>query len=324
MAITVTPTIKNKMKWIGGSKAVVADLQLSSTYATGGFALTAAQFGLTALSDVIFMDSVATRANSTPGAAYVPSWYRSTGYCKLFVSGPTSGITQQLFASVKASKAPANDVAGTAAYSDITGGSSLLGANYAYVATSAVDVAANPLIIAAQPDVPRNVNITIHNINGGTVANNAVNYVIVGVFNGAGQTETITFGAVSHANGKCSYKSGLKPFDTITSITPSASSVAGYEAIVGLGSLLGLTIAPTGTASLVLTNDGTPVTLTATLVVANSTVAPGTIAAAKDVFVKYACSGTTAATTTLAELAAAVNVGTTSTGPTLRCMAIGV
>lgn len=56
MSVTVTPTIVDRAALVGGRHLAFADLTLSDTYATGGFILTAKDFQLMSLEDLVLMD----------------------------------------------------------------------------------------------------------------------------------------------------------------------------------------------------------------------------------------------------------------------------
>jgi len=322
--------------------------KLSTSYASGGDTLSAAQLGLSQLENVIVLNSQASgyqvgfngvTSNAAKLQVYVPS---GTGTIS-WGSAPTNtaigfASQQDVFPYTKASKAPADDVAGSALYSDITGGGSLLGANYAYVVTSAVPSNGVTLTIAAQPDVPRNVNICCHNINGGTVANAATSYLITGTFNGAAQTETIAIPAVSMADGACIYKSGAKPFDTIASIVPTitgGTEVAGFQVIAGIGSKIGLSrllYTPAEADVKIVTKTGAPVAISSitTATAGSECVNFGTIAANDYLVVKYKTKAYTTTPTitlgTVPTIASAITQasGNLATTPgTIYYMAIG-
>lgn len=333
MSITVTATgatssysrLLSKGKFIGGKKFVIADVRFSGTYATGGFniagsqGLTAGFFGLTSVEDINFLDQVTDQG-------FVPYLVRKAGATdhaiKLYRAVSANGMKTDTFPSVLASTNAADDVAGTTDYSTVA---TVLGANYGWIVATGADTAATPRTIAHQPDVPRNITVCVHNINGGTVNCAAGTFTIVGTFNGSTVSEVLTFAAVSHANGKMSLKSTSQVFDSITSITPSASSVSGYQTICGIGSRLGLS-APLANAAytdvVLISQDGANVAITevtdqttgtVTATAGKESVLFATQVAAKDNIVKYMAKGT-------AELAAATNVGINH----IRVMAIGV
>lgn len=326
--MSVTAAVTNKTRTSRGSRlGVFATLTLTGTYgangirigSTSGYEVQPSAFGLAKIEEFNVLGATGTGLKFDYDQANMKLIAKS-------LSG--AGVTRMqldIFPSVKASKAPADDVVGTAVYSDITGGASLLGANYAYVVTTQIPVTAVGLSIAAQPDVPRNVNITCHNINGGTVANKAIAYLVTGTFNGAAQTETISIPVASGgtmANGTAIYKSGLKPFDSITSIVPTITSgpeTTGFQVIVGLGSLIGLSRAlatPVEADVIVVTKQGTPVTISSivTATAGSESVKFGTITAADDLVVKYATKDSSFA-----------EIGSTTTTSTsvLRVEAIG-
>jgi hypothetical protein len=288
-------------------------------------------FGLVSLEDVNFMDAVAAAASA--GSGFVPQWVRSTKYVKLFRTGPTSGIRTDIFPYVKASINAADDIAGT---SDVSGIAAAIGANHSWVVASAGWTISTGLTIAHQPDVPRNLVVAVYNNAGGTHSTTACSWVIVGTFNGAAQTETITTpGSVSMANSKMIYMTGWKPFDSITSITPSAAvGFVGLEVRVGIGSRIGLSqalLTPVYTDVNLITQTAVPVAISlatkadqttgvVNVVAGEESVLFSTVTANDYCIVKYATAGGPTAAAALSEHGNGETVAT----PTLRVMAFGV
>lgn len=152
--------------------------------------------------------------------------------------------------------------------------------------------------IAVQPDFPRVVGIGFKNTNAGASTGNAVNVVIVGTFRGAAQTETISFTALeltSTAQNEVAFKYGAKPFDTITSITPSAAQPANWQHAAGPGSKFGLTTPTLNNAESDITEElinGATQTITGTYSSTNATVNFGDgLVDNDDLSVTYAASG---------------------------------
>lgn len=94
--------------------------------------------------------------------------------------------------------------------------------------------------------VPRNLGIFITNDSGGplNLYEGASVFTLTGTWRGAVQTETITFtstaGNKAVATAKFRYKYGLKPFDTLTSVTCNNLPGDGLKIGVGIGSKIGL------------------------------------------------------------------------------------
>lgn len=150
--------------------------------------------------------------------------------------------------------------------------------------------------IALQPDIPRNIGIAFKNTNAGASTGNATNVVIVGAFRGAAQTETISFTALeltSTAQNEVATKYGVKPFDSITSITPSAAQPANWQHAAGPGSKLGLPVSTDNSAEadiLKLFKNAANLAVTGTYST-NETIAFGTLADGDDISVIYRIAG---------------------------------
>lgn len=184
------------------------------------------------------------------------------------------------------------DIKGSA-NTDLTGVGGALPTNGNLISTSAAANNTTALTIAVSPDVARNVGIGLANATGGASAGNAVDFAIVGTFRGAAQLETISFSAgdlATIANGSYGYKYGAKPFDTITSITPSAAQPASWNHVAGVGSKLGL---PTDLATPIeadvtkITKNGADLAVTGLVGTTYMTVNLGTLANGDDVAIQY-------------------------------------
>lgn len=147
--------------------------------------------------------------------------------------------------------------------------------------------------IALQPDIARNIGISLKNLVAGASTGNAASYVIVGTFRGAAQTETISFTALeltSTAQNEVATKYGSKPFDSITSITPSAAQPASWSHAAGPGSKLGLPVDPANNleADIIhLYKNGADLAKTGLYSTTNKTVNFGTLADGDDIAVEY-------------------------------------
>jgi hypothetical protein len=155
---------------------------------------------------------------------------------------------------------------------------------------SAVVAASGALVIAAQPDVPRNVVITIFNDSAGSlnlfVGTTA--FLVTGTYQGETISELISFtstsgnDAVGHTPNY-RFAAGVLVYDTITSIVMQAygtnAPASTMKISAGVGSVIGIPqeIAASGSVYKVTVND-VDKTGTVTINATNSTVDVGTIA----------------------------------------------
>lgn len=150
------------------------------------------------------------------------------------------------------------------------------------------------LTIAAQPDVARNVVIAAHNDSGGALNlyEGTTTFRVTGVFRGETQVEdiSVTSSAANKAIANAKYRawSGVKPFDSITSITLvtpiAAVPAAGLKLAVGIGVLMGLPVKPYGNVKediVHLIIDGTLTDIGTLYSAANNTIDINTIADSK-------------------------------------------
>lgn len=173
-----------------------------------------------------------------------------------------------------------------------------------------------------QPDVPRNVMITIANDSGGALDlfEGVTTFLITGTdFNGYAQTESVTLtstaGNKSVANTKFRYVQGVKPFKTVSSVAITNSPAGSLKGSLGVGTRIGLPqplLTPIYTDVDSITVNAASVTPSATTTSAggvdttNNAINTGTIADNSDVAIVYAASG-------------AVVPGTDLSGVTVRC-----
>lgn len=97
----------------------------------------------------------------------------------------------------------------------------------------------------AQPDVPRNVVLTVANDSGGSLAlfEGTSVYTITGVFRGAAQVETLNWtssaGNKTIATAKFRTLAGVKPFDSVTTVTWTNAPAGGLKLSLGVGAAMG-------------------------------------------------------------------------------------
>lgn len=151
-----------------------------------------------------------------------------------------------------------------------------------------------PFTIALQPDIPRNIGVAFKNTNLGGSTGNATTINIIGTFRGAAQTDAITFSALeltSTAQNEVAMKYGTKPFDSITSITPTAAQPANWQHAAGPGCKIGLPVQPDTNAEsdiIKLTKSAANLAITGTFSSTNQTVNFGAISDNDDISVIYA------------------------------------
>lgn len=223
MGLTVTTLKRGHL--IGGMEARLCSVLFDSSYPTGGEYLSGDQIGLAAI-------LAAINGNAGVGDGGMKFNYDTVNKKLLaYRSGP-GGVQVYTQGDIKGSST--TDVGIAAGTLPTNGG---LISNLADAANTTA------FTIAVQPDISRNIGISFKNTNVGASTGNAVSVAIVGTFRGAAQTETISFSALeltSTAQNEVATKYGSKPFDTITSITPSAAQPANWQHAAGVGSKLGL------------------------------------------------------------------------------------
>jgi hypothetical protein len=172
-----------------------------------------------------------------------------------------------------------------------------------------------------QPDIPRNVTITIRNNSGGSLNlfEGVTTFLVTGTDkNGLALTESITLTSTSGnkavANTKYRYVQGAKAFRTITSVAITNAPAGGLLGSLGVGSRLGLPtplFTPAVADVTSITVGAAAQTISGTVLsaggvdTANNTVNVGTIADAAAVAITYQSNGEVAAGT---DLSAVTNV----------------
>ncbi len=303
MALTFTNLQRHEA---GDQFKITGVMTFDSIYAAGGESLTARELGLSIIDSMEFEDSGGYAFDAivaTGGASALIKAWRSAGFTpsgSIAVSAgtpasatnaaPTAVIDSTTFSYIKGAKNADHEDADQAA--SPTGG--------AHVCALEAADNTNPVTLTTQPDVARNVCI-VHKCASGVaaVAQVAADYVVVGTFNGAAQTDTISFTDTSNiADTKFRVKYGTKPFDSITSITPSIAQNATIQRSAGIGTCLGLPNAlftPAEADVLKITKQGVTVAVAGTVTTAANTVNPGDITDNDDVRIKYKRKGYEAA-----------------------------
>lgn len=265
----------------------IRDFTGDSSYPTGGYSLTGTQFGFGTKP----LDGVLIIGGNAAAVSYDVIYDNVNK--KLQVIGAGASVFSYAQGDIKGSKATDTAIA-----------SGTLPTNGALI--SSLEDAANTTVftIALQPDIPRNISISFKNTVAGASTGNATAVVIVGTFRGAAQTETISFTALeltSTAQNEVATKQGSKPFDTITSITPSVAQPASWQHAAGVGSKLGLPVTPRNNAEadiISLTKNGAALSPSG-LYSTNQTINFGTLADGDDIAADYNIGGELAPGTNL-------------------------
>jgi|SRR3990170_2612632 len=220
----------------GKHYAHIFDVTLDSAYPAGGYAINPKYLGLSEVRGIQVL------AANAAGSILRPTWDRVNK--KLVINLGGGGILPY--------SPGGGDIKGStntnSENADAAGG----GTNGALVSTSAAvsTLVAGALVIAAQPDVARNLLMQFENTTGGALNlfEGVSTFAVVGKFRGAAQTENITFtstaGNKSVAAAKFRLKYGVKPFDSVTSITLTNLPAATLNVMAGIGSKLGLPANP--------------------------------------------------------------------------------
>lgn len=286
MAVMTPTEVRNGNISFGDMRGKFVDFAIG-IYATGGLAVSPKSFGMN------FLQGVSVEGGNAAAAAY--RFLYDTINKKLIVQGGL-GAEERVYAE--------SDIKGSA-NTDVGIASGTLPTNGGLISNLANAANTTAFTIALQPDISRNVSISFKNTNVGASTGNATNVVIVGTFRGAAQTETISFTALeltSTAQNEVATKYGSQPFDTITSITPSAAQPANWQHAAGPGSKLGLAQAvnPNVEASILkLTKNAADLAVTGLFSATNQTVNFGTLSDGDDISVTYLTGGEVTGTTDL-------------------------
>ena len=300
-------TISNvSRRSVGDEFEVRATAIWNAVYATNGASLTPAMLGLMAIVDL----------HARPKSGYLFEYVVTTQLLKAYRSAAFAGVaalSQFAFADAKGATALTAGNATTDLNSDVVNANLI--STYAAVSTLSGGV----LLIALQPDAPRNIQINIKNDSGGALNlyEGNMSIAIVGTFRGAAQTETLvwtsTSGNKAVADTKFRALGSVKPYDTITSITVTNTPAATLKIGAGPGHLIGLPVDPVANAEVDLIKmmvTGANVVLTGKYNTTNKTVAMATTADAWDLFLEYNIAGGSAQAA-LAEVTAGVTLSST-------------
>lgn len=273
--MSLSVSILGKGHLIGGLFASMVDVVFDSSYLTGGESFVANSCGLPRI-----LAAIDTKSGVADGG-YSFKFNPATNALQVF-----RGAGAPIFVFAQ------GDIKGSVS-ADVAIASGALPTNGQLWSTLADAANTTAFTIALQPDFGRNVSISLKNTVAGASTGNAVTFAIVGTFRGVAQTDSVSFTALeltSTAQNEVATKHGVKPFDSITSITPSAAQPASWQHAAGPGSKLGLPNASaTNTeADLIkLTKTGANLAITG-LYSTNQTVDFGVLADGDDIVIEYA------------------------------------
>ena len=289
----------------------------SSTYTASGEYLYANIIGLNVITDIEVEDSASylfdTNVSGIGDYFRLKAYVGTTGTSGATTAGTPAGTVDQVTGTVAQVTGTNTDPVATY----ITLGSSYLRGS-ANTSSDAADQASSPTngafiyalaaanntttitTFASQPDVARNVCVCHKNTSGGNLAQVACVYTFTGTYNGAAQTDTVTFADTSNiATTKFRYVYGVKPFDTITSVTINfAQGNVAIQRSIGLGSMIGFprTLFTPAEADVVkFALQGVAQTITGTVSTTNNTINVGTPSDGNNLLVKFASKGYDAA-----------------------------
>lgn len=261
-----------------GLRFKILDITFDSSYATGGESMSGIRAAM-GLNSIIGMRDLGIGGQGPYNFRYIPSTD------KLQVL--RGGVSEYTYTQ--------GDIKGSVTV-DVPIASGALPTNGQLLSTLADAANTTAFTIALQPDIPRNVGVSFKNTVAGASTGNATSVVIVGLFRGAAQTETISFTALeltSTAQNEVATKYGSKPFDSITSATPSAAQPASWQHALGPGSKLGLPVSTDASAEadiVKLFKNAADLAKTG-LYSTNETVNFGTLADGDDISMIYRVSG---------------------------------
>lgn len=224
MGLTVTLG-KQQRTCIGRLAIVRGTIAFDTAYLTGGEALTAANLHLKTVDAFL----------AEPKGAYAYLYDHANSKLKV-ISATGAGLKTFTGADIKGSantESPNTDQAACA-----TNGEAV-----AAMATTATTWTHGAL---TNPDMGRNVCITVENTTGGALDlyEGAMKFTVTGTWRGIAQTEDITLtstaGNKSVAANQFRYTYGSKPFDTVTNIVLDNVPADGIACGAGLGSKIGL------------------------------------------------------------------------------------
>lgn len=305
MGLTFTK-IKEGEDVLGGrTRVTLYDITPDASYPAGGFGIDAASVGLKILRGMQVLGGNALAASFRPGHDKVNG--------KFIVNASGGGIVAYVPGG--------GDIKGSDNTDSENSDAAAGGTNGYLISTSAAvsTLVAGALLIAAQPDLGRNVVIQIQNTTGGALNlfEGVSSIAVVGTFRGVAQTETITFtstaGNKSVAAAKFRLKYGVKPFDKITSITITNLPAATLNIGAGLGSKLGLPtplLTPLEADVIKITKTAADLSPSGIVDTTNDTVNLGTLADTNDVAIEYRSGG-------------AAPTGADLSGATFRCIFFG-
>lgn len=217
---------------LGNRRATYTDVTLDA-YLKGGRSITPANVRLASI------ESLRPCCGNAASAKYRYHWDKVNQ--KLVVAAGGDKNVNYAVADAKGATNPAG-TEGNADQASAPVNSVLL------MAATAVSVLAGTMTPTVQPDVPRNVMITVLNDTGGNLNlyQGTTTFTITGTdVNGAAQTETVTLTstsgnkAVAHAPDY-RYVQGVKAFATVTSVTYDNAPASTMKMSLGVGTRIGL------------------------------------------------------------------------------------
>lgn len=300
MALTVSNL---KFESAGSELKRRGTIAFDSSYLTGGESLTAVSLGLTRFNRVTLYPKY--------GYIYETSYasIEPTSVSLKVIGGGGSGGSEIMVY-------PGNDIKGSANTNSENADAGANPTNGALLKALATFTSyAGTITPTINPDRARNIAIVINNDSGGALNlfEGTTTFTITGTYRGAAQSETVTFtstaGNKSVANNQFRYKYGVKPFNTVTSVTYDNAPAGGLKASLGVGSLMGLPSllkTPAEADVTQITKNGAFLAVTGLVSTTNNTVSIGALSDGDDFEITYntASGGEVASGTDLSSLSA--------------------
>lgn len=316
MSLTLTRILKTV---VGDRYLIVNEVAFDSSYATGGEALLRSDLGFAATADPEFHVEVQCKGGRAFEYDYVNQ--------KLLAYDPGRASGEYSFAPGGGDVKGATAITAAMATADQAADVVNPGLNVAYQSFTTINGAGGGSFgaVTNQPAFGRNLVVALKNASGGSLNlfTGTMAFTVTGKFRGQTQTETInlvlTGGQVALATAKFRAVQGVKPFDSITSVTVDATSLAGIitnvagaiQVGVGPGTLIGFPVSPqTGADADVLTFsvNAAPRAIATNSDYTNQTFNVGTIADGDDVAIVFKVAGGEVASATDLSAVTAVRV----------------
>ena len=287
MAFTIDLTVARTRAVFGNRRQSIGKITGPASYTTTGETLAAGDLGL---GDIEYFSPTIIQTST---AAVQCVYNYTTGKLQAFWRGAAAAAGSQIISIAPGGgdiKGSGNtDAANADAASLVTNGALL----YADTGFSVFVATMTPV---AEPDIGRNVCVTVHNASGGALDlyEGVTTFTVTGTWRGVSQTEAITLtstaGNKAVADTKFRVVYGSKPFDVVTQVAVTNPPINTFNASVGIGSKIGLPVnllTPAEADVLKLTKSAADLPVSGIVDTTNMTVNFGTMSDGADVGIVY-------------------------------------